>query len=81
VSTALPELGYSYVSGGPAIAIHHGPGGPYYSNNNRAPTIGAPFTLCNSWLSRATGELRYLTDSWVLMATRGPTSTRSLHSD
>lgn len=58
------------MSGGPAIAIRHGPGGPYYSNDNRAPTIGGPFTLCNSWPSRATGELRYLTDSWALMATR-----------
>src|SRR3984885_948323 len=32
---------YSEVSGGLAIAIPHGPGVPYYANNNIAPTVGA----------------------------------------
>jgi predicted porin len=38
-------IAYSNVSGGLAIAIPHGPGVPYYSNNNIAPTIGARFTF------------------------------------
>jgi predicted porin len=36
---------YSNVSGGLAIAIPHGPGVPYYHNDNIAPTIGFRFTL------------------------------------
>jgi len=36
---------YSYVSGGLAIAIPHGPGVPYNYNNNLAPTIGGRFTF------------------------------------
>jgi predicted porin len=36
---------YSYVSGGLAIAIPHGPGVPYNSDNNFAPTIGGRFTF------------------------------------
>ena len=35
----------SWVSGGLAIAIPHGPGVPYNSNNNCAPTIGARFAF------------------------------------
>jgi predicted porin len=38
-------IAYSYVSGGLAIAIPHGPGVPYNSNNNCAPTVGARFTF------------------------------------
>jgi predicted porin len=38
-------VAYSYVSGGLAIAIPHGPGVPYYSNNNCAPTVGGRFTF------------------------------------
>ncbi len=38
-------IAYSYVSGGLAIAIPHGPGVPYYYNNNLAPTVGARFTF------------------------------------
>jgi len=38
-------IAYSYVSGGLGIAIPHGPGVPYYSDNNFAPTIGARFTF------------------------------------
>jgi predicted porin len=38
-------IAYSYVSGGMAIAIPHGPGVPYYSNNNCAPTVGGRFTF------------------------------------
>jgi predicted porin len=36
-------IAYSWVSGGLAIAIPHGPGVPYFSNNNCAPTIGGRF--------------------------------------
>jgi predicted porin len=36
-------IAYSYVSGGLAIAIPHGPGVPYNYNNNCAPTIGSRF--------------------------------------
>ena len=38
-------IAYSWVSGGLAIAIPHGPGVPYNSNNNFAPTIGGRFTF------------------------------------
>src|SRR5579862_7112618 len=38
-------VAYSWVSGGLAIAIPHGPGVPYYSNNNTAPTLGGRFTF------------------------------------
>jgi predicted porin len=36
---------YSNVSGGLGIAIPHGPGVPYYSDNNVAPVIGARFSF------------------------------------
>jgi predicted porin len=42
---AYAGIAYSEVSGGLAIAIPHGPGVPYYDDNNIAPTIGARFTL------------------------------------
>ena len=38
-------IAYSYVSGGLAIAIPHGPGVPYKSDNNFAPTVGSRFTF------------------------------------
>jgi predicted porin len=38
-------IAYSDVSGGLGIAIPHGPGVPYYHNNNTAPTIGGRFTF------------------------------------
>jgi predicted porin len=38
-------VAYSWVSGGLAIAIPHGPGVPYFSNNNLAPTIGGRFAF------------------------------------
>jgi predicted porin len=38
-------IAYSWVSGGLAIAIPHGPGVPYNSNNNFAPTIGGRFSF------------------------------------
>jgi predicted porin len=38
-------IAYSWVSGGLAIAIPHGPGVPYNSNNNFAPTIGVRFAF------------------------------------
>ena len=38
-------IAYSYVSGGLAIAIPHGPGVPYNYNNNWAPTVGGRFTF------------------------------------
>ena len=38
-------LAYSFVSGGLAIAIPHGPGVPYLHNSNWAPTIGGRFTF------------------------------------
>jgi len=38
-------IAYSWVSGGLAIAIPHGPGVPYNSNNNFAPTIGTRFAF------------------------------------
>jgi predicted porin len=42
---AYAGIAYSNVSGGLAIAIPHGPGVPYYSNNNTAPTVGARFVF------------------------------------
>jgi predicted porin len=42
---AYAGIAYSNVSGGLAIAIPHGPGVPYYANNNIAPTVGARFTF------------------------------------
>ncbi len=38
-------IAYSNVSGGLAIAIPHGPGVPYYYDNNFAPTIGGRFSF------------------------------------
>jgi predicted porin len=38
-------IAYSEVSGGLAIAIPHGPGVPYYYDNNIAPTIGGRFAF------------------------------------
>jgi predicted porin len=38
-------IAYSWVSGGLAIAIPHGPGVPYNYNNNFAPTVGSRFTF------------------------------------
>jgi predicted porin len=38
-------IAYSYVTGGQAIAIPHGPGVPYYHNNNLAPAVGGRFTF------------------------------------
>ncbi len=38
-------LAYSFVYGGPAIAIPHGPGVPYLHNSNFAPTIGGRFAF------------------------------------
>jgi predicted porin len=42
---AYAGIAYSNVTGGLAIAIPHGPGVPYYHNNNTAPTVGARFTF------------------------------------
>jgi predicted porin len=42
---AYAGIAYSDVTGGLAIAIPHGPGVPYYHNNNTAPTIGFRFTF------------------------------------
>ncbi len=42
---AFTGLAYSYVTGGLAIAIPHGPGVPYYHNNEFAPLIGARFAF------------------------------------
>jgi len=42
---AYAGIAYSWVTGGLAIAIPHGPGVPYISNNNTAPTIGGRFTF------------------------------------
>jgi predicted porin len=42
---AYAGIAYSNVTGGLAIAIPHGPGVPYYYNNNIAPTVGARFTF------------------------------------
>ena len=38
-------IAYSDVSGGLAIAIPHGPGVPYYADNNIAPTIGVRYVF------------------------------------
>jgi hypothetical protein len=38
-------VAYSDVSGGLAIAIPHGPGVPYYHNDNIAPVIGGRFSF------------------------------------
>jgi predicted porin len=38
-------VAYSFVSGGLAIAIPHGPGVPYLHNSNWAPTIGGRFAF------------------------------------
>ena len=38
-------VAYSYVSGGLDIAIPHGPGVPFKSNNNLAPTVGSRFAF------------------------------------
>jgi len=38
-------VSYSNVGGGLAIAIPHGPGVPYFYDNNFAPTIGGRFTF------------------------------------
>src|SRR5580692_4376578 len=38
-------IAYSYVSGGLAIAIPHGPGVPYNHPSNFAPTVGGRFTF------------------------------------
>jgi predicted porin len=38
-------IAYSYVSGSLAIAIPHGPGVPYNSDNNFAPTVGSRFAF------------------------------------
>jgi len=42
---AYAGVAYSQVSGGLSIAIPHGPGVPYYYNNNIAPVVGGRFTF------------------------------------
>ncbi len=42
---AFAGIAYSWVSGGLAIAIPHGPGVPYNYDNNLAPTVGGRFTF------------------------------------
>jgi hypothetical protein len=42
---AFAGIAYSYVSGGLAIAIPHGPGVPYKYDNNLAPAVGGRFTF------------------------------------
>ncbi len=42
---AFAGIAYSWVTGGLAIAIPHGPGVPYHYDNNLAPTIGGRFTF------------------------------------
>ncbi|MFZ0824000.1 MAG: porin, partial [Terriglobales bacterium] len=42
---AFAGIAYSWVSGGLGIAIPHGPGVPYNSDNNFAPTVGSRFTF------------------------------------
>ena len=42
---AFTGLTYSFVYGGMAIAIPHGPGVPYLHNSNFAPVIGGRFTF------------------------------------
>jgi predicted porin len=38
-------LAYSFVTGGLAVAIPHGPGVPYLHNSNFAPTVGGRFSF------------------------------------
>jgi predicted porin len=38
-------VAYSDVTGGLAIAIPHGPGVPYFADNNTAPTVGARYAF------------------------------------
>ena len=38
-------IAYSDVTGGLAIAIPHGPGVPYYNDNNTAPTVGVRYAF------------------------------------
>jgi hypothetical protein len=38
-------IAYSYVDGGLAIAIPHGPGVPYNHHSNLAPTVGVRFAF------------------------------------
>jgi len=42
---AYAGLAYSFVYGGAAIAIPHGPGVPYLHNSNFAPVLGGRFTF------------------------------------
>lgn len=42
---AYAGIAYSAVSGGLSIAIPHGPGVPYYHNDNLAPVLGARFAF------------------------------------
>jgi predicted porin len=42
---AFAGIAYSWVTGGLAIAIPHGPGVPYFFNNNFAPVVGGRFTF------------------------------------
>jgi predicted porin len=42
---AFTGLAYSFVTGGLAIAIPHGPGVPYLHNNNFAPLLGGRFSF------------------------------------
>jgi predicted porin len=42
---AYAGIAYSWVSGGLGIAIPHGPGVPYNSDNNFAPTVGSRLTF------------------------------------
>jgi len=42
---AFAGIAYSYVTGGLAIAIPHGPGVPYLHDNNIAPTLGGRFAF------------------------------------
>jgi predicted porin len=42
---AFAGIAYSWVTGGLAIAIPHGPGVPYFHDNNFAPVIGTRFVF------------------------------------
>jgi hypothetical protein len=42
---AFAGIAGSYVTGGLAIAIPHGPGVPYFYDSNIAPTVGGRFTF------------------------------------
>jgi predicted porin len=42
---AFAGIAYSWVTGGLAIAIPHGPGVPYFHNNNFAPVVGTRFAF------------------------------------